>query len=246
MNKPQDILNDLFNLGMYDSRKPSVLPENRKYLSYSELQKEQYLAKLVKNGANPDKVFFNACAGGTDKEVEVLISLGANINIKHEQTKATPLISSIIHDRPNRIHILLKHNADVHIDYNGLNPLLLAIKCEKTSLIQKIKNSDLFSIDNYPNKLFLHEITQKKLITRLLGSNEGRAAFSYYMTQINYNPLEKDENKKTVFDYLKVTKELYKNSEQAEYLNKLKTQCEEQHLSNKIKIPSQNKSTIKV
>lgn len=243
---PQKLLDDLFKLGSNNKRKAPALKENQDYPYNSDDEKNRYLKKLVEQGADPTPTFLRANYIGTLPEIETLISLGADINY-HKENGHCPLTYCIVRKKPKQIKLLLKHNVDVQVDFNGLNPLLMSYVYDKEKLATTEAFKDVFSIDNIPKGLFLHKIAKNNLIPQIANTEEGKKTLLHYMNDIGYNLFQKDDNGLDFFENLKTNFIMSPQYDKTTYfINDLESFMTKKHLEENLPDAKTNKPSLKI
>lgn len=90
-----------------------------------------------------------AAQKGYDKEVERLISMGADVNAETSEG-ATPLIFAVANDRLNAVKVLLNYDADPNkVTAYGQTPLLVAIKTENLMIYQGLQLENIGIVHKY-------------------------------------------------------------------------------------------------
>lgn len=106
---------------------------------------------LVQYGADVNPTFhpigwtplLKACDMGNDGEVEFLLSVGANPNVK-DTSKRTPLRHAIHHSRERSVELLLKAGAEREAVFDdGLRPVHLAAICGNYKIMQMLVEVDI-------------------------------------------------------------------------------------------------------
>jgi ankyrin repeat protein len=110
---------------------------------------------LVQHGADVNPIFhpigwtplLKACDMGNDGEVEFLLSVGANPNVK-DSSQRTPLRHAIHHARERSVRMLLDAGADREAVFDdGLRPVHLAAICGNYKIMQMLLEEDTIDVN---------------------------------------------------------------------------------------------------
>ncbi len=243
-NHAQNLLDDLFRQSGNNKRKLFSLPENQTYLEKTDNEKKEYLTSLVNQGANPTNVFLRASYVAPITEIDFLIQLGADMNYRSNVNGHVALTRSIVTKSTKQIRLLLESNANINVEFRGMNPLLMAIKFDTTELLQKFNDTDLFSINNIPQGLFIHKIAENDLLLSIITKKQGKKLIYHYLQTLEYKSFEKDKHNKTLHDYVKNI--FCVESEDQNIVNELATILLKNHLENSIETIQTNNRTPKI